>query len=219
MVWENVYQPLLFPLAVLFFHLVNKEGLPGPDEPDCDPCARYQPLVHRACKVFRHHYTPHQEISVDESLVGTKTKTSLMQYLPNKHRHHWMLCNSVSNCCMWFVTQRGTRSQEDKDNVKKKWPGVHHHEKLLKISGYLNKGYHIFIDNYFMSVSLVCHFDQLSTYITGTVRRNRSSSRANLQSDKKCIAGLVPFSDKKSITDLVPFLHVFSARRNHKKFL
>jgi hypothetical protein len=52
----------------------------------------------------------------------------------------------------------------------------------------------------------------LSTiYITGTVRRNRkffpSSSRTNLQLDKKCNA------------DLVPFSHVFSARRNDKKIL
>jgi hypothetical protein len=45
-------------------------------------------------------------------------------------------------------------------------------KKLLQIGGYLNKGYHIFV-NYFTSVSLVCHLHQLSTYITGTVRRNR----------------------------------------------
>jgi hypothetical protein len=46
-------------------------------------------------------------------------------------------------------------------------------------------------------------------YIIGTVRRNTklytSSSRTNLQLDKKCIA------------DLVPSSHVFSMRRNHKK--
>jgi hypothetical protein len=44
---------------------------------------------------------------------------------------------------------------------------------LPEIGGYLNKGYHVFIDNYFMSVPLVCHLHQLSTYITGTVRRNK----------------------------------------------
>jgi hypothetical protein len=89
-----------FSHLLRFFHLVNKEGLPGPGEPDYDPCARYQPLVDRADRVFGHHYTPHQEISVDESLVGTKNKNSLMQYLPNKQHHHWgikfwLLCNCV----------------------------------------------------------------------------------------------------------------------------
>jgi hypothetical protein len=46
-------------------------------------------------------------------------------------------------------------------------------EKLLEIGGYVSKGYHVFIDNYFMSVPLVHHLHQLRTCITGTVRRNR----------------------------------------------
>jgi hypothetical protein len=46
-------------------------------------------------------------------------------------------------------------------------------KKLLETGGYLNKGYHVFIDNYFMSVPSVHHLHQLSTYITVTVRRNR----------------------------------------------
>jgi hypothetical protein len=77
-----------FPHLLCFFHLVNNEGLPGPREPDYNPCARYQPLVDQANSVFRHHYNCHQEISVNKSLAGTRSKTSLMQYLPNKHHHH-----------------------------------------------------------------------------------------------------------------------------------
>jgi hypothetical protein len=46
-------------------------------------------------------------------------------------------------------------------------------EKLLKIGEYLDKGYHVLVDNYFISVLLFHHLHQLSTYITGTVRRNR----------------------------------------------
>jgi hypothetical protein len=30
-------------------------------------------------------------------------------------------------------------------------------KKLLMIGGYVNKGYHVFINSYFMSVPLVCH--------------------------------------------------------------
>jgi hypothetical protein len=108
-----------------FFHLVNNEGLPRHGEPDYDPCARYQPLVDHANKVFKYHYTPHQEFSVDKSLLGTKNKTSLMQYLPNKHHRYWrirfwMLCGSVSSYCLGVFTYRGARSQEDKDNIQKK---------------------------------------------------------------------------------------------------
>jgi hypothetical protein len=44
-------------------------------------------------------------------------------------------------------------------------------KKLLKIGGHLNKGYHVI--NYFMSLPLVHHLHQLSSYITGIVRRNK----------------------------------------------
>jgi hypothetical protein len=74
-----------FPHLLHYFHLVNNEGLPGSGKPDYDPLARYQPLVDCANRVFRHHYNPHQKITVNKSLEGTKNKTSLMQYLPNKH--------------------------------------------------------------------------------------------------------------------------------------
>jgi hypothetical protein len=59
-----------------------------------------------------------------------------------------------------------------------------------------------------MTVSGLFHLSAKHLYITGTVRRSRkfypSSSRTNLELDKKCIA------------DLVPFLYVSSARTNHK---
>jgi hypothetical protein len=46
-------------------------------------------------------------------------------------------------------------------------------KKLLEIEGNLNKGYHVFNDNYFMSVPLVHHFHELRTYITGNVRNRK----------------------------------------------
>ncbi|XP_049844055.1 piggyBac transposable element-derived protein 4-like [Schistocerca gregaria] len=70
-----------------FFHFVDSEKCPAPGHPHYDPCIRYQPSVHHANNIFRHHYTPHEQLSIDESLVCTKCHTSLLKYLPNKHHH------------------------------------------------------------------------------------------------------------------------------------
>jgi hypothetical protein len=74
-----------------------------------------------------------------------------------------------------FFTYRGAKSQEDKDNVKNGL-GYTIMKKLLENGGYLNKSYHAFVDNYFMSVPFVHHCNQLSVYITRTVSRNRKLS-------------------------------------------
>jgi hypothetical protein len=131
-----------------FFHLVNNEGLPGPRE-YYNPCARYQPLVDHANRVVWHHDAPRQEISVNESLVGTKNKASL------KHHHHWgikfwMLCDCVKLLPGVFHIERGQVSLKQGQHPRK-WPGVHRCEKLPEIGVYLNKGYHVFVNNYFMS--------------------------------------------------------------------
>jgi hypothetical protein len=94
-----------FQLILKFFHLVDNTNLAGPGEPEYDPCAEVQLLIDHADWDFLHHYIPYQQLSINESLVGTKNHTPLLQYLPNKHHHRWgmkpwMLCDSVSHYCL-----------------------------------------------------------------------------------------------------------------------
>jgi hypothetical protein len=110
--FRKMFTEHCFSHLMCFFHLVNDDGLPGPREPDYDPCARYLPLVDHANRASRQHYNPHQEISADKSLVDTKNKTSLMQCFPTKHHYcwginFWMLCYSVSNYCLGFSLTDG----------------------------------------------------------------------------------------------------------------
>lgn len=93
----NMFSRDHFQLILRFFHTVNNSNLPAPGEPGYDPCAKFQPLVNHVSRVFRHHYTPHQQLSVDESLVGTKSHTQLMKYLPNNHHHCWGI---NCGCCV-----------------------------------------------------------------------------------------------------------------------
>lgn len=44
---------------------------------------------------------------------------------------------------------------------------------LLKESNCLNKGYHVFVDNFFNSVNLARYLYSNDTYLTGTIQRNK----------------------------------------------
>lgn len=116
--FRSMFSRNRFQLILKFFHLVDNKNLAGPGQPGYDPCAKFQPLIDHANALFRHHYVPHQQLSVDESLVGTKNHTQLMQYLPNKHHHRWgiklwMLCDSVSKYCVAFFVYRGAKDVEN----------------------------------------------------------------------------------------------------------
>lgn len=176
-----------FQLILKFFHLVDNTNLFPPGHKNYDPCAKFQPLVEHANLKFRYHYTPHQELSVDESLIGTKCHTELTQYLPNKKHHKWgikfwMLCDSVVNYCLGFFCYRGAKSNIDKAEIKKYGLGHVVVTKLLNMGNYLNKGFHIFMDNFFTSTSLAKYLYNHATYLTGTIRRNRKGLPNNVKS-------------------------------------
>jgi hypothetical protein len=122
--FHNMFPTDRFQLILKFFHMVDNSNLAAPGEPGYDPCTEFQPLVECASRVFRHYYTTHQQFSVDDSMVGTKNHTQLLQYLHNKHHHRWkiklwMLCDMVTNYCLAFFVYQGAKSTEDKDAIQK----------------------------------------------------------------------------------------------------
>jgi hypothetical protein len=84
-----------------------------------------------------------------------------------------MLCDTVTNYCLAFFVYRGAKRTEDKDAIQKY--GLAHTVvmKLLKMGNYIFKGYHVFMDKFFMTVPLAELLYKLSTYVTGTIRINR----------------------------------------------
>lgn len=166
-----------FQLLLKFFHVSNI-NLPGPGQPNYDPTAKFSDIVDHANRVFRHHYKPHQQLSVDESLIGTKCRTTLLQYLPNKKHHQWgvklwMLCDAVTNYCMGFSVYKGAKDLKEQQEIKKDGLAYVVVTRLLTSCNLLRKGYHIFMDNYFTNIPLAKYLYNLKTFITGTIRKNR----------------------------------------------
>lgn len=163
-----------FEVILKFFHIVDNSTLSKPGQPNYDPSGKFLPLLDHANRIFRTYYTPHRELSIDESLVGTKSHSSMTQYLPNKHHHRWgiklwMLCDSVTKYCLGFQCYKGKKDGAIQEH------GLAYKvvNKLLKIGQYLNKGYHLFVDNFFLSLPLAKYLFSQQTYVTGTLRRNR----------------------------------------------
>lgn len=174
MPWFGMIMPRnRFELLLKFFHL-TRTNLPRPNQAGYDPCSRFQPIIDQLNVVSQQHYVPSQQLSIDESLVGTKNKTQLMQYLPNKHHHKWgiklwMLCESATAYVLSCFVYKGKRDQQPRDGR-----GLAHRVvvTLLTMGNYLRKGYHVFIDNFFSSISLAKELWNSKTYVTGTVRQN-----------------------------------------------
>lgn len=216
-----------FQLLCKFFHTVDNSTLAPRNSPDYDPAAKFEPVVAHANRKFRYYYSPNQQLSIDESLVGTKTRSTLTQYLPNKKHHRWgikfwMLTDAVTYCPS-FYCYRGAKDERDKIEIKQK--GLAHTviEKLLNMGNYLMKGYHIIADNFFTSMMLARHLFRKQTFFTGTIRSNRKY--IPLQMKRKLKVGeykylrnrellLLAYREKKSQTKNVLLLSTHGTAAN-----
>lgn len=202
MVQKHVFEGS-FPI-LKFFHMVNNENIARLGHPDYHPSARFSPIVDHANKIFRHYFQPHQELSIDESLVGTKCNSVMKQYLPNKKHHRWgikfwMLCDSITNYCLGFFCYKGAKVTAERNEINEHGLGYIVVQKLLSIGDYFNKGYHLFTDNFYTSLKLAQALLEKCTYITGTIRRNRK----NLPKEAKNADVRVPKYFKKKISSYV----------------
>ncbi len=68
----------------------------------------------------------------------------------------------------------------------KNLPGISFSEKVVMhlVKPYLDKGYHLFMDNFYNSVSLSNHLLRRNTKITGTLRSNRRGNPTKVISTK-----------------------------------
>lgn len=184
---RNRFQQLLAS-----FHIVDNSKLPKPNQPGYDATQKFAPLIEHCNRLFKFFYTAHQQLSIDETLIGTKSQTAITQYLPNKHHHRWgiklwVLCDSVSNYCMSMMCYKGKKGNSEE--TKTYGLGYAVVTALLRVCNYFNKGFHVFTDNFFTSVPLVKKLYELKTFFTGTVRKNKKGLpdgvKQNLQVGQK----------------------------------
>lgn len=167
-----------FEILLKFFHIVDKNTLPKLGDPNYDPCGRFQCLIDHCNRVFRTHFTPYEKLSIDESLVGTKKRISLTQYIPKKKHHKWgiklwVLCDADTKYCYQFYCYKGARYETERARIDQFGLGYTVVVKLLEMANLLNKGFHMFLDNFFVTKKLARYLYSNSTNVTGTVRIDR----------------------------------------------
>jgi len=146
---------------------------------------------------FRQLYTPSQCLSVDESMVGTKCRISFLQYMPKKPKKFgiklWALCESVTGYCLQFQVYTG----KVESSVEH---GLAYRVVFDLMKHYLDKGYHLFMDNFYTSYQLFADLLQRSTGACGTVRCNRLGFPKELQGKMKMKRGEAKFLQCDCIT-------------------
>ncbi|XP_070546053.1 piggyBac transposable element-derived protein 4-like [Ptychodera flava] len=85
--FRKIFSRNRFQLLLKFFHIVDNRAIPDRGEVGHDPRNKFQNLIDHCNRKFKQHYKPREMLSIDESMVGSRNRCDLIQFMPNKHHH------------------------------------------------------------------------------------------------------------------------------------
>ncbi|XP_063635050.1 piggyBac transposable element-derived protein 4-like [Cydia splendana] len=123
-------------------------------------------------KNFRDCYKPTKELSLDESLLWFRGRLSFRQYIKSKKARYGIKFYELTTSD-GFVLNIFMYAGNDEEVEKGKKT-----EKIVMrlMDPYLLKGHHLYMDNYYNSVTLSQKLLDLETHTTGTLRSNRKDN-------------------------------------------
>ena len=146
-----------------------------------DPLYKLHPMIDMVDRNFLHVYTPDKNVSVDEASCPFKERLSFKMYNPRKpcrfHIHLYQVCEAESGYCVGFEIFTGNQNSECIRLSQPLDPDCTITTKLvlglLEKTKLLDKGYHVYMDNYYSSPELLEELFFRSTFSAGTCHGNR----------------------------------------------
>lgn len=196
-----------FQLILCNLHMNDNQKQIAKGRPGYDPLYKLRPLLDTLERTFLFNYKPVKEISVDEAGCPFKGRVSFKCYNPNKPNRFsikiFQVCEAVSGYCVKATVYTGKGTHKN--------PLAHKSDatlttnlvlRLLHEAKLLDKGHHVYMDNYYNSPELAEELANRGTYMCGTVRKNRKelplavSSAKFKKPTKKTLAAITPDNPK-----------------------
>ncbi|KAJ8365839.1 hypothetical protein SKAU_G00146700 [Synaphobranchus kaupii] len=137
-----------------------------------DALFRLKPLQDQILTACRAYYHPNQNLAIDERMVATRARHSMMQFMKDKPTKWgfklFVLAESKTGYTCEFSMYQG-KSVSPSGNGS----GYDAVVNLLRVP-FLGTGYRVFVDNFYTSTALFRHLHQIQYGACGTMRENLS---------------------------------------------
>ena len=133
-------------------------------------------------------YQPRQQVAIDERMVKSRHRSGIRQFIKDKPNKWgiklWVLADSSNGYTADFNIYIGKAAGQ---NVSANGLGCDVVMKLM--NPYLNQGYHLFLDNFYSSLTLFKDLFTRGVFATGTIMETRRDFPANLKNSKQWAKG------------------------------
>lgn len=135
-----------------------------------DPWTKVRYLLDHLNRSFKMYFIPHQNVCIDESVIGMKNRCSFIQYMPNKKHARYgikkfVVCDSLTNYISQIEPYSGTdylQGNPFPSNQKVIF-------EVMQKPNLLDNHYHLITDNFYTKIPLAEKLVDRNNYITGTI--------------------------------------------------
>jgi hypothetical protein len=158
-----------------YLHVSNdKPSIKSHQIPTNNRLLKIADLLNILNDLWRSNYILDKHIVIDESICGFQGRLAFKQYLPMKSQKWGIKCyclsDSITGYTYKIIVYCGRNQTGSTNDIVKNLA-----------QGLENKNYHLFIDNYFVTIPLLRDLLQLGFGITGTVRKNRLKASSKIK--------------------------------------
>lgn len=167
-------------------HLNDNEKMPARGSTSFDKLHKIRPLLSHFQKIFPSLFSPSQFISIDESMVGFKGRSTMKQYMPMKPVKRgfkiWVSCCAVTGYMLAFDVYTG-KSADGQTTLNLG-------ERVVTTLCRIFEGmfYCIFFDNFFSSIALLKQLLAKGLFGCGTIRTTRKHYPKDLLKTDKMLS-------------------------------
>lgn len=173
-IYEQTMPYRRFLVITRFLHFADNNYLHKGDK-----MCKVRNVVNYFNEKFEELYTPNEHVSIDESLMKFNGRLGCVVFVRIKRARYgikfYKLCESSSGYCLSFKIYTGQSQTSDADDLNVSETVVRDLSKLI-----INKGYTLYLDNWYSSPKIFEYLLDHDTNAIGTVRNNRKNMPKDL---------------------------------------
>ena len=167
-------------------HVNNNENIPQNNK---DKLFKLRPMIDSLNQIFLESSSGTRELSVDESMIKFKGRSTIKQYNPMKpiKRGYKLWCIADQNgYIMKFSVYQGKN-----ETLEKEFENTNLGERIVLqlTKPFWNESRLVFFDNYFTTIPLLEKLRTQQTLACGTIRQNRKGMPQNFKKDSEIPRG------------------------------
>lgn len=164
-------------------HLNDNSKMPERGSDKFEKLYKLRPLLNHLKETFPKLYTPSRNLSIDESMIGYKGRSSMKQYMPMKPTKRgfkvWAVCCAETGYLLNFDIYTGKNDDQSTNTSLGE-------KVVMRLSEpYAYKNYCCYFDNYFTSISLLDNLLEKKLFACGTIRVNRKHYPSSIMKKDK----------------------------------